>query len=270
MRFSPDETALACLSAEADADKWCALESGTVDYLKITPSTTGTGGTFEWVADKANANPELYAGTEGAHVEDGVLTFSTIVDRYLFQLDLAAGTYTQSAVPFWSEPDNLRLLDGVVYLCTDNDDVPGDAVWRWDDSGASRMFYETGHSYPAGVDFADDNKVMYVSMYGDATYQITRTDGMSFADEPKSITYEVDGGIAAGKTHEEIAAQVDAIKAASATPEEEAAAPAEPAAPATPVAAPEPAEAATPAANGAATSVATGTLMGIITGTLML
>jgi hypothetical protein len=270
VRFSPDETALACLSAEADADKWCALESGTVDYLKITPSTTGTGGTFEWVADKANANPELYAGTEGAHVEDGVLTFSTIVDRYLFQLDLAAGTYTQSAVPFWSEPDNLRLLDGVVYLCTDNDDIPGDAVWRWDDTGASRMFYETGHSYPAGVDFALDNKVMYVSMYGDATYQITRTDGMTFADEPKSVTYEVDGGIAAGKTHDEIAAQVDAIKAASATPEEEAAAPAEPAAPATPVAAPEPAEPATPAANGAATSVATGTLMGIITGTLML
>ncbi len=111
---------------------------------------------------------------------------------------------------------------------------------------------------------------MYVSMYGDATYQITRTDGMTFADEPKSVTYEVDGGIAAGKTHDEIAAQVDAIKAASATPEEEAAAPAEPAAPATPVAAPEPAEPATPAANGAATSVATGTLMGIITGTLML
>jgi len=57
VRFSPDETALACLSAEADADKWCALESGTVDYLKITPSDSGTGGTFEWVADKNDANP---------------------------------------------------------------------------------------------------------------------------------------------------------------------------------------------------------------------
>ena len=119
---------------------------------------------------------------------------------------------------------------------------------------------------------------MYVSMYGDATYQITRTDGMSFADEPKSVTYEVDGGIAAGKTHEEIADQVNAIKAAStteddapATPEVTAAgedatdgatapadAPADPAAPEAPT------------ANGAATNVATGTLMGIITGTLML
>ncbi len=273
VRFSPDETALACLDAENDADKWCALESGTVDYLKITPSESGTGGTFEWVADKAEANPDLYAQTEGAHVENGVFTFSTIRDRFLMQLDLAAGTYTKSAVPFWSEPDNLRILNDVVYLCTDNDDVPGDALWRWDNVGASRMFYESGHSYPAGVDFAADNMIMYVSMYGDATYQITRTDGLSFADEPKSVKYEVDGGIADGKTHEEIADQVNAIKAASAVEEEDVAPAAEeedaaPAAePSTPAAAP---DAAAPAASGAASNVAAGTLMGIITGTLML
>lgn len=264
MRFSPDEAALACLSAEADADKWCALESGTVDYLKITPSESGTGGTFEWVADKNEANPELYAGTEGAHVEDGVLTFSTILERHLIQLDLAAMTYTQSAVPFWSEPDNLRLLGGVVYLCTDNDDIAGDALWRWDDVGASRMFYEVGHSYPAGVDFALDNMVMYVSMYGDATYQITRTDGLSFADEPKSVTYEVNGGIAEGKTHEEIADEVNKIKASV----EEMAATEE--APAEEEAAPPSGESTPAAASGAASNVAAGTLVGIITGTLML
>ncbi|KAL3773726.1 hypothetical protein ACHAW5_009835 [Stephanodiscus triporus] len=264
VRFSPDETALACLDAEDVADKWCVLESGTVDYLKLTPSESGTGGTFEWVADKNEANPDLYAGTEGAHVEDGKLTFSTIRDRYLMQLDLAAMTYTQSAVPFWSEPDNLRILDGVVYVCTDNDDIAGDAVWRWDDVGASRMFYEVGHSYPAGVDFADDNMIMYVSMYGDATYQITRTDGLSFADEPKSITYEVNGGIAEGKTHEEIADEVNKVKASveEMAPEEEAAAPASGGS--TPAAAP------APAVSGAASNVAAGTLVGIITGTLML
>jgi hypothetical protein len=192
-----------------------------------------------------------------------VFTFSTIRDRFLIQLNLAAGTYTQSAVPFWSEPDNLRILNEVVYLCTDNDDIPGDALWRWDDVGASRMLYESGHSYPAGIDFALDNKVMYVSMYGDATYQISRTDGLSFADEPKDVKYEVDGGIAEGKTHEEIADQVNAIKAASAV-EEEVAAPA--AGGSTPAAAP---EAAAPA-SGAVSNVAAGTLMGIITGTLML
>ena len=48
VRFSPDETALACLAAESNADKWCVLESGTVDYLKLTPAATGTGGTFHF------------------------------------------------------------------------------------------------------------------------------------------------------------------------------------------------------------------------------
>ncbi|KAL7513987.1 hypothetical protein ACHAXN_011237 [Cyclotella atomus] len=213
LRFSPDETALACLDAENDEDKWCALESGTVEYLKITPSESGTGGTFEWVSDKNDANPELYAATEGAHVENGIFTFSTIVDRYLFQLDLANGTYTRSAVPFPFEPDNLRLLGDVVYLCTDADDTPGDALWRWDDKGASRMFYEVGHSYPAGVDFTADKMSMYVSLYGDATYRITRTDGLAFDADPKSITYEVNGGVADGKTHEEIADEVNAVNA---------------------------------------------------------
>jgi len=222
VRFSPDETALACLDAEDDADKWCALESGTVDYLKVIPSESGTGGTFEWVSDKNEANPELYAATEGAHVENGIFTFSTIVDRYLFQLDLAAGTYTMSAVPFPFEPDNLRLLGDVVYLCTDADDTPGDAVWRWDNTGASRMFYEVGHSYPAGVDFTADKKAMYVSMYGDATYRITRADGLAFDEDPLNINYEVNGGIAEGKTHEEIADEVNAVNASleSATTEE--------------------------------------------------
>ena len=182
MRFSPDETALACLDAESDADKWCVLESGTVDYLKVVPSSeAGASGNFEWVSDKSEANPELYAASEGAHVEDGILTFTSTLEGYLWRLDLAAGTYTRSACPFASESDNLRILGGVVYLCTgkklslfpyclrrdiscpsswhlmllpcllylfirlaiaDDDDNPGDAVWRWDDKGASRMFYE--------------------------------------------------------------------------------------------------------------------------------
>lgn len=276
VRFSPDTTALSCLGAESDADKWCVLESGTVDYLKITPSGTGTGGTFEWVADKNMSNPELYAGTEGAHVENGIFTFSTIESRELVQLDLAAGTYTMSAVPFWSEPDNLRILDGVVYLCSDDDDNAGDALWRWDDTGASRMFYEVGHSYPAGVDFAMDDMIMYVSLYGDTTYQITRTDGLSFKVEPKAVMYEVNGGISEGKTHEEISAQYDAVKAAvdvmAPAPEDktEVSPPkAEVDTPATGESTPASAPAPEAQANGAATNVAVGTLAGVISALML-
>jgi hypothetical protein len=104
---------------------------------------------------------------------------------------------------------------------------------------------------------------MYVSLYGDATYQVTRTDGLAFDADPKSITYEVDGGIADGKTHEEIADQVAAIST-SAPAAEEAAAGGESKEEAT---ADKPAA---EAASGAASTVAAGTIMGIITSTLML
>lgn len=149
VRYTPDETALECLQQEEFADQWCAVESGTHDFLRLTPSSEGaTKGTFEWVQNVEDANPELYGGSEGAHVEDGVFTFSTVLDRYLFRLNLNDMTYVRSAVPFPFEPDNLRILDDVVYLCTDGDDQPGDALWGWDRTGAYRIFYEVCCSVP--------------------------------------------------------------------------------------------------------------------------
>lgn len=269
VRFTPDETALACLDAD---DKWCTLNSGTVDYLKIIPESDGaTKGTFDWVADKAESNPVEYKGSEGAHVEGGIFTFSTIVDKWLFRLNLADKTYTKSAVPFPFEPDNLRMLGDTLYLCTDADDTPGDAVWLWDDKGAARIFTEEGHSYPAGVDFTEDKMIMYVSMYGHSTYQVTRTDGMAFDDAPKEIKYEVMGGIDEGMTHADIKSEVDAVTLPKA------AAPPTPAAPtpATPTPdAPTP-DAPTPAveaeeAGATAGKIAAGTMAGVIAGALMI
>jgi hypothetical protein len=103
---------------------------------------------------------------------------------------------------------------------------------------------------------------MYVSLYGDATYQVTRTDGLAFDAEPKSITYEIDGGIDGGKTHEEIADQVAAISVGAPAAEEETTGEATADKPA----------AETPAAeaSGAASNAVAGTIVGIITSTLML
>ena len=96
-----------------------------------------------------------------------------------------------------------------------------------------------------------------MSMYGDATYQVTRTDGLAFDAEPKSITYEVDGGIADGKTHEEIADQVAAIAVGVPAAEEASTGEATPEKPAG-------------EASGAASNAVAGTIVGIITSTLML
>jgi hypothetical protein len=135
------------------------------------------------------------AGSEGAHVENGIFTFSTIRDKELFRLNLAAKTYKKYPMPFTQEPDNLRVLGDTVYLCTDGDLEPGDAVWGWDKTGAYRVFHEEGHNYPAGVDFTPDKKIMFVSMYGEATYQFWREDGLGFDAAPTNIVYEVMGGI---------------------------------------------------------------------------
>ena len=143
VRFTPDATAEACLGSETDAEKWCAIESGTHDFLKLTPASDGAStGSFEWVTDVADANPELYGGSEGAHAEKGILTFSAVMERYLFRLNLSDMTYVRSAIPFEFEPDNLRILNDVVYLCTDGDHTPHDSVFGWDDKGAFRVFYE--------------------------------------------------------------------------------------------------------------------------------
>lgn len=64
--------------------------------------------------------------------------------------------------------------------------------------------HQENHNYPAGVDFTPDKKYMYVSMYGEATWQFWREDGLAFDDPTAGIVYEVEGGIDDGKTHEEL------------------------------------------------------------------
>lgn len=141
VRFNPDATALACLQAD-NAAKWCTLESGTHDFLKLTPAGDGSTGTFEWVADYTQANPDLYKGSEGIHYEGGIVTFAAVLDKYIFRLDVNKSTYTRTPVPFPQEPDNLRILNKVLYLCTDGDQVDDDGVWGIDDKGAFRVFKE--------------------------------------------------------------------------------------------------------------------------------
>jgi hypothetical protein len=142
VRFTPDATALACLAQADNAAKWCTLESGSHDFLKLTPSGDGSSGTFEWVADYTQANPTLYKGSEGIHYEGGIVTFAAVLDKYIFRLDVNKLTYTRTPVPFPQEPDNLRILNKVLYLCTDDDKNDDDGVWGIDDKGAFRVFKE--------------------------------------------------------------------------------------------------------------------------------
>jgi hypothetical protein len=151
VRFTPDATALACLAATDNAGKWCTLDSGSHDFLKLTPSGDGSTGKFEWVTNYADANPQLYKGSEGIHYEKRVVTFAAVTDKYIFRLNLDTMEYTRTAVPFPQEPDNLRILNNVLYLCTDDDLKDDDGVWGIDDKGAFRVFKEVRYvtAHPA-------------------------------------------------------------------------------------------------------------------------
>lgn len=157
IRYTPGGDSQGCLSAGDDAGKWCVLNSGTHEYLKIN-----TDGTFEWVANIDEANPGEYAGSEGLDVTDGIMSFVTVFNRDLFRLNLSSMTYTKKPLPFPQEPDNIRMLGGTLYLCTDGDYEPNDAIWGWDANGAYKVAYEVR------------NIKCQQSNYSDTLFQIDR------------------------------------------------------------------------------------------------
>jgi hypothetical protein len=59
------------------------------------------------------------------------------------------------------------------------------------------VHFQEGHNYPAGVAFSPDAMMMYVSLYNEAIYQISRVDGMSFLDAPASIVYDSESSVPA-------------------------------------------------------------------------
>ena len=52
------------------------------------------------------------------------------------------------------------------------------------------LLNQENHNYPAGVSFSPDGTRMYVSFWGEATWQIWREDGLRFDDETAGASYE--------------------------------------------------------------------------------
>lgn len=86
IQYTPDKAAMEYLDANTDEGKWCTLDSGSHAYLKLN-TCEDEEGAFDWVADLDRANPEMYAGSERGHVENGILTFATIIDKLIFRLN---------------------------------------------------------------------------------------------------------------------------------------------------------------------------------------
>ncbi len=192
VRYVPSAASLECYHKETKAERWCTLNEGTLSYLKLNPTPNSNKGTFEWVENQEDSNPELYRKGEGIHVEDSLITFVGKTDKQIFFLDLEDNTYEQYSTmsgSFWQEPDNLRVLDDVVYLCSDDDTPNG--VWGFvPGKGAYPIIKEiTLDTEAAGVDFTDDAMYMYVNFQGHGTYVFWREDGLAFDDKVADILY---------------------------------------------------------------------------------
>jgi hypothetical protein len=193
-RFHPDAAAMECYNKTTKAERWCTLNSGTHDYLKLIPGTGGTNeGTFEWVATKELANPTMYRNSEGAEVADGILTFTAKVDQLVFFLNLAEKTYVQYSTicgKFTQQPDQIAYLGKTLYFA--NDGTYPNGVYGWHKKGGffKVVVSPDYNTETSGIAFSPDKKYMYVAWQSVGVWQFWREDGYGFDANPADIVYE--------------------------------------------------------------------------------
>ena len=123
-RFTPDSKAMECYVKPNDYDRWCTLDSGSIDYLYLAD-----GNKVEWIEDEKRAGEnakDMYPNSEGIDVKDGVLYFTSKKDKVLVTVNLRSNTYTSHSTKcgaFDNQPDQLDVVLGVnaemLLLCED-------------------------------------------------------------------------------------------------------------------------------------------------------
>lgn len=198
VRFTPDATAMACFNSPRDSDKWCTLNSGSHSFLRL--NSPGSSGTFTWVTNKNNANPNLYPNAEGIDVVDGILFFVSKIDRTLFELDLDALTFTRTSTvsgAFNLEPDQLKAIvndpNELVYFCEDGG--PACDIHGRNSEGEYFTIVE-GTDYnteTTGLGFSPDAKYMFVAFQEPGViWQFWRSDGLPFTGNIVDIKYHAE------------------------------------------------------------------------------
>jgi Bacterial protein of unknown function (DUF839) len=180
-RFTPDATALECWRKTTKAERWCTLNSGTHDYLKLIPVSRNYGN-ITWVNDPTEANTGMYRGSEGIHITpQGIMWFVAKTDQLLFKVDLKMNTYEKWSTleGFPQQPDNIRLYGKTLYFCTDGRHPNG--VWARDSTGYYPLLFDVDYNTEtAGIDFTPNGKYMYVAFQDNALWQFWRKDGRAF------------------------------------------------------------------------------------------
>jgi len=123
-RFTPDSKAMQCYKQVNDYDRWCTLDSGSIDYLYLAE-----GDKVEWTTDEEKASKnakDLYPNSEGIDIKDGILYFTAKKDKRLVIVNLRKNTYSSSSTKsgaFNNQPDQVDIVLGVhaemLLLCED-------------------------------------------------------------------------------------------------------------------------------------------------------
>eukprot|EP00977_Amphora_coffeiformis_P029470 scaffold40950_cov199-Amphora_coffeaeformis.AAC.2 len=168
VRFTPDAAAMACYNNPDWEKKWCTLNSGSHQFLRLNSSASS--GTFTWVTNKNAATPRLYPNAEGIDVVDGILFFVSKADRTLFELDLDALTFRRTSTvsgAFNLQPDQLKAIvddpNELIYFCEDGGQ--GCDIHGRDNRGQYFTIIRGTdyNSETSGLGFSPDAKYMFIS-----------------------------------------------------------------------------------------------------------
>jgi len=190
VRFTPDEEAMECYRDPSPRRKWCTLNSGTHDYLRLIPeSEDESSGSFEWIREKYQTNATMYAGSEGIDVHNGMLYFVAAYEK-LFALDLDAMTYVVDSTKsgaFDGRPDQVKRIagggKGILYFCEEGGAGGGEGVFGRDETNQFFTILETSgfNSETTGLAFSPDKKFMFVALqWQSSIWQFWREDGFLF------------------------------------------------------------------------------------------
>jgi hypothetical protein len=192
-RLTPDNAAYTCYLQSTDYDRWCTLESGTLDYLLLTPG--GLAGWTAYVSEAAENAKENFPSNEGINIKDGIMYITSKTIKRLVIVNLVTLEYSLESTEhgaFVEEPDQIVRIpgddSGRLFFCEDGGLSPGLHV-RNSAGLFITILHRDGTKFNAdeettGLAFSPDAQHLYVAFQDKGiVYDVTRDDGCSFRDE---------------------------------------------------------------------------------------
>jgi hypothetical protein len=192
-RLTPDDAAHACFLQSQVYDRWCTLESGTIDYLFLTPGGLA-GWTTNFTEAAANAQ-DNFPGNEGINIQDGIMYITSKTLKRLVIVNLATLVYSFESTrheSFVEEPDQIVRIQGddsgSLFFCEDGGLSPGLHV-RNSTGAFLTILYRDGTQFHSkeettGLAFSPDAKHLYISFQQEGIlYAVSRDDNRPFTDE---------------------------------------------------------------------------------------